>query len=65
MKNNNEEVLKQIKKIWNELPELRLMQLLLNSMDPKDDHYYITDNQLINRLKSYYKHYKCMTGKGR
>lgn len=50
-----EHLLKLIKKIWKENPDLRLMQLLGNSL-PSGDNYYCEDDKLELALKlSYFK----------
>jgi len=42
--------LKAIKKIWKKCPELRLMQLLINTKAG----YYTEDEDLIRKLTEYY-----------
>lgn len=46
-------ILKEIEKIWDESPDLRLGQLLCNVLrDPAL--YYIEDDKLVEYLKMYY-----------
>lgn len=49
-------VLKYIREIWEEYPDLRLMQLLINVMkfQPKIDPYYVEDGDLVWRLEKLY-----------
>ena len=47
-------ILNQVQEIWKNYPDLRLGQLLLNvARDP--ELYYIEDEELIKKLKEYYK----------
>lgn len=49
-----DEVLKEIGEVWKQVPDLRLGQLLLNVLqDPAL--YYVEDDQLVLRLKEFYK----------
>lgn len=46
--------LNELQEIWSEFPDLRLGQLLLNAIkDP--ELYYIEDDELILKLKEFYK----------
>ena len=47
------ELLKLIGEIWEEYPDLRLMQLLLNVADSDDTAYYLEDSDLMKRLKKW------------
>ena len=47
-------ILKLIKEIWKESPDLRLFQLLGNPFPP-EDHYYKEDELLEKSLREYYK----------
>lgn len=49
-------ILKRIKKIWKNQPDLRLLQLLANCFPP-GDHYYIDDDCLEEKLKQTYSNY--------
>lgn len=66
-------ILKEIERIWNEYPDLRLMQLLLNAIGAhvkvsQDeifetelytiDHYNTEDKIVLERLKETYKYKK-------
>lgn len=49
-----DKVLKEVGEVWKQVPDLRLGQLLLNVLqDPAL--YYVEDDQLILRLKEFYK----------
>ena len=47
-------ILKKIEKIWLEHPDLRLMQLLFNSVDLTDSVYYMEDFVLEEYLGETY-----------
>ena len=50
-----DKVLKLIKKIWKQRPELRLMQLIGNVFGPNSpDNYYKEDGELMFLLRSVY-----------
>ncbi len=48
---NKAKLLKAILKIWNNNPELRLGQLLVNT--GSNDLYYVSDEQLLKNLQRY------------
>lgn len=48
---NREAYLKRILSLWNNYPELRFGQLLLNSVLYSDDLYYMTDEELLKLLE--------------
>lgn len=49
-----DKVLKEVGEVWKQVPDLRLGQLLLNVLqDPAL--YYVEDDQLVLRLKEFYK----------
>ena len=48
-------VIKLVERIWKKVPQLRLMQLLLNGFD--EDPYYVEDSVLEQRLRAVYKEY--------
>lgn len=49
-----DKVLKEVGEVWKQVPDLRLGQLLLNVLqDPAL--YYAEDDQLVLRLKEFYK----------
>lgn len=51
--NRIDSILKELGEIWKEYPDLRLGQLILNTIkDPQL--YYIEDEDLIIRLKKFY-----------
>lgn len=51
------EVIWLIRQIWEQEPDLRLCQLILNiSKSQGEDLYYLEDEELINRLRSTYGH---------
>jgi uncharacterized protein YihD (DUF1040 family) len=54
MRNPNriDNVLNEIKRIWKKNPNLRLLQLLLNI---DCEHYYIEDEQLVEKLRNFYE----------
>lgn len=48
-----------IKDMWISHPDMRLMQLLLNTLPEEEkgisgDHYYMEDDRLIEHLKTFY-----------
>lgn len=49
------EILKEIERIWNKNPDLRLVQLLLNVMTPFNAPYCMEDDKLLKKLKDMYK----------
>lgn len=51
-----DKILNHIKSIWKKNPDLRLMQLLINCLDPKEESiaYYIEDEEIQKRLKQQY-----------
>ena len=51
-KNRIKPVLDQIKSIWSTFPDLRLGQLLLNTMS-ENELYNIEDEQLVKKLTEY------------
>ena len=44
--------LKLIEKIWNQVPDLRLGQLIVN-VTKQNDPFYVEDETLIEQLKEY------------
>lgn len=48
-------ILKLIKVIWQKNPDLRLSQLLLNSINEKDFNYYLEDDELEKALRYTYE----------
>lgn len=46
--------LQEIQKVWEQFPDLRLGQLLLNSTDDTIL-YYLEDEKLVEYLKTYYE----------
>jgi hypothetical protein len=50
-----ERMLKLVKKIWSDSPDLRLTQLIMNALRMNSDPYYIEDDKLEDALKSYYE----------
>jgi len=54
-----DEVLALVREIWMKAPDLRLMQLLLNT----GSHYMLEDDQLIHELKHTYATYLKTTNK--
>lgn len=52
--NRIDEILDELKSIWVKHPDLRLGQLLLNTV-PEAYLYYIEDDELIKELKNTYK----------
>lgn len=49
------EILKQIQDIWVENPDLRLFQLLENSVPTGTNTYYLEDNKLQELLNETYR----------
>lgn len=47
--------LNEIEKIWNENPDLRLGQLILNLFLTPYSLYFVEDEDLVDKLKEYYK----------
>ena len=50
-----DDVLDRIKVIWKSFPDLRFVQLILNSLS--DDDYYLEDDKFIEKLESFYDKY--------
>ena len=48
-----EEMLELIKEIWENAPDLRLTQLIMNSLNMNGDPYYIEDADLLKSLKKF------------
>ena len=48
-------ILKLIKKIWNENPNLRFCQLIDNVLRLEEDIFYIEDEDFEKRFKIFYK----------
>lgn len=53
--NRIDQILAELSEIWHELPDMRLMQLLLNLPISDAFMYYIEDNDLIEQLRKYYE----------
>ena len=51
-----DELLETVKSIWEKSPDLRLLQLLINSLiNIKSEYfYYLEDKELIESLNKYY-----------
>jgi hypothetical protein len=52
------DILAKIEELWEEQPDLRLMQLLINALrpeDPSSELYSIEDSKLAKRLMEYGK----------
>jgi len=47
-----EQILTLLEKAWKREPDQRLCQLLSNLLYPKNDLYYVEDDELEERLKS-------------
>lgn len=47
-----ERIIGLVEKIWNEYPDLRLTQLIMNALDMNGDPYYVEDDRLEKALKS-------------
>jgi len=47
-------ILKEIEKVWEKYPYLRLGQLIMNCARVEGIFYYIEDEKLIEILKEYY-----------
>jgi len=47
-------ILKLIKEIWKNNPDLRLTQLIMNALQMNQDPYYVEDDKLEKKLKEYY-----------
>ncbi len=48
------QMLKVVKKVWKQNPDLRLLQLLLNCADRDDAAYYLEDDDLLKQIKKIY-----------
>ena len=46
--------LEELGEIWKKHPELRLGQLIDNTLLEEEDLYYISDTKLLERLKEWY-----------
>ena len=53
--NRIDQILAELSEIWHALPDMRLMQLLLNLPISDAFMYYIEDNDLIEQLRKYYE----------
>jgi hypothetical protein len=47
-----ERILKLVEKIWNDTPDLRLTQIIMNALKMNSDPYYVEDDKLEDALKS-------------
>lgn len=50
---SNKETLDRLREIWEEEPELRLGQLIVNAV-PEEDIYFISNESLIKELENMY-----------
>ena len=57
-----EEVLNVIRGVWHTCPDLRLTQLILNSIPHNLNAFYIEDKELVKFLKDYAKEVKYVKG---
>jgi len=48
------EMLDVVKDIWTKYPDLRLTQLILNTIFEGESAYYVEDKKLLERLKNVY-----------
>jgi len=46
-------IMNRLTAVWKHHPELRLGQLILNSLNPKTDLYYMEDSLLLTELELY------------
>jgi len=53
--NRIEPILSLIREIWYKYPDLRLTQLIMNSLKMNQDPYYVEDEILEKALKKYIK----------
>lgn len=49
------EILDMIEGLWNEVPELRLSQLIANATEKREDIFYISDKELIDTMQYFIK----------
>jgi uncharacterized protein YihD (DUF1040 family) len=50
-----ERIIGLIRKVWYKNPDLRLTQLIMNTLRIHNDPYYIEDDALEKALKNYYE----------
>lgn len=51
-----DQILKEIRRVWVQYPDLRLTQLLVNLIHPRDpcpQVFYFEDTELLKRLQTY------------
>lgn len=51
-------MLNTIRELWNEMPQQRFCQLIMNSLMSNKDPYYIEDDELMEHLKELQKKIK-------
>jgi len=51
-------ILERIREIWVANPDLRLTQLIMNTLNMNQDPYYVEDDKLEKCLNEYQKEYK-------
>lgn len=49
-----DKVLAKVREVWKTYPDLRLLQLLINSLPANNDGYYIEDDELLKRIDAQY-----------
>jgi hypothetical protein len=56
------EILDRVFLVWEENPDMRLGQLILNALGdhPRNDLYYMEDFNLIGTIEEYYEHRKTL-----
>lgn len=45
------QILKEIERVWDRFPDLRLFQLLMNALPRTDNLYYFEDDELLTQLR--------------
>lgn len=52
--NRIDKVLAKVREVWKTYPDLRLLQLLINSIPVDNDGYYMEDDELVKRIDAQY-----------
>lgn len=49
-----DKVLAKVREVWKTYPDLRLLQLLINTLPAGNDGFYIEDDELLKRIDAQY-----------
>ena len=53
--NIRRETIERLMQLWDKYPQLRLAQLIWNCQDVHENLYYLTDEQLLTSLETFYE----------